>query len=115
MDATRFDTFTRLVAAGASRRTALRALAGAGAAMGLAQAVSQEALACAGEKEHCYDTPCCHPLLCNGTCQKCIRSDGPCAKSEDCCDKGVCKHGVCKKSRKKVKCDGNGCKKKKKH
>jgi len=109
MDDCRFDNWTRMLGAPKDRRTALKGMAGAGAALlGLARAelgfaqdgdVVIEA-ACRGTNAECNRNNQCCSEDCsgrrNGTC-RCLRFGKSCRSGEDaaCCN-GRCTNGECK-------------------
>ncbi len=100
MDENRFDNLTRTLAAGASRRTILRALAGGvvAAVAAVARHDDGEAAKCGREGESCG---CCKPgLTCTGGA--CCPDDRVCGGA--CCPAGyTCQGGTCVRAGK-----GNG-------
>lgn len=115
MDASRFDTFARVLASGKPRRDALRALAGAGVALAVAPPVSADDMQCSHFENACDEhTKCCSPYVCiNKICLDCIKAgDTFCQSSSQCCAKSTCDHGTCVKDE-NAECEGRGCKKKK--
>ncbi|MFT4038590.1 MAG: hypothetical protein QM692_10450 [Thermomicrobiales bacterium] len=115
MDGQRFDAFARACAAGTPRRRALLLLAGAGAMLAVTRAPVAEAKECSEFEGHCDShTPCCRDLVCiYASCLDCLKAGHHgCQSNDQCCSK-KCKDAVCIKND-KVKCEGNGCKKKKK-
>jgi hypothetical protein len=120
MDASRFDTFARVLASGKPRRDALRVLAGAGVALAVAPPVRAGDGTCLHFEDSCRpDDPhekCCKPYVCiNRICLDCIKPGHTfCSGHPDCCDNMKCNNGTCSEHE-KVKCEGNGCKKKRKH
>ena len=100
MDGRRFDTWTRLLATGVSRRRTLQAVASVGLAGTATKALVHEAAACVGEDSHCTTrSECCAPLSCVfKTCQTCIALNDRCKNSEECCAGLTCnKHNNCTK------------------
>ncbi|MCA9876640.1 MAG: hypothetical protein KC442_02625 [Thermomicrobiales bacterium] len=115
MDASRFDSVARALASGAPRRDALRMLAGASVALTVARIITEDAVACEPHGEYCEPhTPCCSPHVCIlHTCLDCIEKGQTfCGGHKDCCKGLKCDSGKCVKD-KNVKCEGNGCKRKK--
>ncbi|MCA9861676.1 MAG: hypothetical protein KC432_01585 [Thermomicrobiales bacterium] len=116
MDALRFDTLTRTLASGKSRRDALRVLAGAGVSRAVASPVRAGDGHCAEFENSCdAHTKCCKPYVCiNTICLDCIKAgDTFCQSSSQCCGKATCEHGKCIKDE-NAACEGQGCKKKRK-
>lgn len=119
MDASRFDTFARVLASGKPRRDALRVLAGAGVALAVAPAVRADDKTCVHFEGTCKkddpDQTCCKPYVCiSRICLDCIKPGQTfCGDHGDCCDNRKCVSGTCSEHE-KVKCEGNGCKKKRK-
>lgn len=116
MDALRFDTLTRTLASGQSRRDALRVLAGAGVSRAVASPVRAGDGHCAEFENSCdAHTKCCKPYVCiNTICLDCIKAgDTFCQSSSQCCGKATCEHGKCIKDE-NAECEGRGCKKKRK-
>jgi hypothetical protein len=106
MGAERFDELTRALAAGASRRTVLRALAASAAGAVFAPLgappVAASGRPCGAVGKHCRThLDCCSGLYCNGD-NKCVSS---CVASgqltahtkgaHPSCDSGSCCRGVC--------------------
>jgi hypothetical protein len=116
MDATRFDTFARVLVSGKPRRDALRALAGAGLMLKPVPAVHADEDHCAQYENSCDShTKCCKPYVCiNTICLDCIKTGETfCQTSHQCCGKATCEHGTCVKDE-SAECEGRGCKKKRK-
>jgi hypothetical protein len=110
MDQQRFDSLTRAMATGSSRRKGIRLLAGAGAAVfayvrGEAPGASARAqFLTAGDP--CYDSSQCRaadtPLICadngfdyDGPLNCCTYEQGRCFADEGCCGTAVCVNGFC--------------------
>src|SRR5687768_5305527 len=86
-----FDDLTRAVASGVSRRSAIRALFGGGAA-----AVAGETTTAAEGKKAKPD--CCpteRPKLCDFTCVDVASDPNHCGGCETVCASGSCTNGVC--------------------
>lgn len=114
MDASRFDSLARAYASGNPRRDALRGLAGAGVSLAVLRTSTVKAETCMPYgspcKTHEFPDDCCHPHVCGeNTCVDCLEK-GRCKMNKQCCS-GRCKNRKCVET---VKCEGNGCKKKKK-
>jgi hypothetical protein len=139
MDGQRFDAWTRLLARGISRRATLRSLTGVALAGITSRTAIREAEATFGECVEfglpCSPGECCSGLACRAgfgsdaqtVCGSCLEPGAYCSSGECCsgscsskvhlfgaytCDEAAGNH---KGGKKKAKCDGNGCKKKKKH
>jgi hypothetical protein len=118
MDGERFDAWTRVLASGWRRRDAVRAFAGVGLAGTLTGVAIRDAEACQGDNGSCEKrSECCDPLACVfNTCQTCIGLNDRCRSSEECCKDLTCNsHNNCTKGEGGARCEGSGCKKKKKH
>lgn len=111
MDDQRFDAFTRTVAAATTRRTVLRAIAGAfggGALVSIGRNHEAAAQTCQGASEQCGGGfECCSPNLCDfGGCfgpVLCAESDfgqpgAECTTSDDCCGYLECAEGTCQQT-----------------
>jgi hypothetical protein len=113
LDQQRFDSLTRALATGSSRRTGLRLLAGAGAAVfafvrGEVPGTSARAqFLTAGDP--CYDSSQCRaadaPLICadngfdyDGPLNCCTYEGSRCFADEGCCGTAVCVNGFCASS-----------------
>jgi hypothetical protein len=103
MDGQRFDSFTRLLASGGSRRGLLRAVAGLG--VGLLVGIGRNGPVAA---DHCgllgttcdpEGRPCCPGFGCDPdtlTCERvCASLTDPCAADGDCCPDLFCIEGAC--------------------
>lgn len=119
MDGSRFDTFARVIASATPRREALRVLAGAGVAIAGVMPTRAADKRCLNFEESCKpddpDDKCCKGYACiNRLCLDCIKPGHTfCSGHSDCCENMKCESGRCSEHE-KVKCDGNGCKKKRK-
>ena len=107
MDQTRFETISRAVAAGASRRATLRALLGIGAAGVAGGSVASAAkpgktgipiVSCKVPGELCQGDKACCSGRCKGGICTCLRKGRRCwepAEGSLCCS-GRCQKGSCK-------------------
>ena len=110
MDDARFDSLTRMLAAGHSRRQGLRVLAGAGAALlALARPASRGAAAhhaMLGPGDPCRDSSQCvaadAPLICadngfalDGPLNCCTYEGSRCGFDQGCCGDAACIDGFC--------------------
>ncbi|MBA2598481.1 MAG: hypothetical protein H0V00_17810 [Chloroflexia bacterium] len=100
MDPHRFDSWTRALAAGLPRRTALKALLGVTLASGAARAAVRDVDAAGNFGDFCgAHDPCNSPLVCiNTQCDNCLTS-GTCQQGW-CCAGCTCSGALC------VKCSG---------
>jgi hypothetical protein len=103
MDNQRFDHLARLLARGASRRTAIKGIAGAAVGgalvtLGLARGGEASAQSCGGEGIYCTaDADCCSGVCSNYYCTApeapaapaCMNDGDACAADSDCCS-GSC-------------------------
>ena len=103
MDVGRFDELTRMLAASGSRRSSLRALAGAALAGGLSRLGRREAVAaCKKARKRCKKNKDCCSKKCrrkkkngkkkcrgNGPGPTCLENGAMCASSNTCCS-GFC-------------------------
>ena len=115
MDDCRFDNWTRSIAGESTRRSAIKQLAGGGAALltlaraelGLAQdgTVDLEAN-CRGNGAKCNKKKdCCSKKCKNGKC-RCAGAKAPCKRDKGCCS-GVCRSGKCECGDKGDLCNNN--------
>ena len=114
MDSQKFDAWTRVLAGGLPRRGAIKALAGVAVAVATTRAIVHEAEACLEDGQFCTTNDECCGVCISFNCTECSSAGHVCEGPHDCCGgKLDCVDGHCQK-KKKVNCEGNGCKKKKK-
>jgi len=117
MDGQRFDAWTLALAKRWSRRHAVKALVGAGAAGVAIRAVVQEAEACLEDGQYCTNNEECCDVCIAFACTACLgKGQGTCDGPHDCCGgKMDCVNGKCTKKsagkhsrRRKRKSDDTG-------